>query len=215
MMQEQDSSEIQPESTTPEFVSEPEVVEPPPQDPFLDEAPVPKKRLRRVLLWAVSLIVILAVGVVLMWTLRVQPQVAQIAEMEAEIISAQDQINSQDTELKKLRPLIDENEQLVEKLSLASAHLDLLSVLVDVTTAQLALAQEDDIAALAALTGTDARLGTLESTLDGANAEEVAEMSGRLQLVLEEVESDTFAARRDLEILANNLLALERVLFGE
>jgi cytoskeletal protein RodZ len=215
MMQEKDSSEIQPESTTPEFVSEPEVVEPPPQDPFLDEAPVPKKRLRRVLLWAVSLIVILAVGVVLMWTLRVQPQVAQIAEMEAEIISAQDQINSQDTELKKLRPLIDENEQLVEKLSLASAHLDLLSVLVDVTTAQLALAQEDDIAALAALTGTDARLGTLESTLDGANAEEVAEMSGRLQLVLEEVESDTFAARRDLEILANNLLALERVLFGE
>jgi hypothetical protein len=215
MMQEQDGNEIQPESTTPEFVSEPEVVEPPPQDTFLDETPVPKKRLRRVLLWTVSLIVILAIGVVLMWTLRVRPQVAQIAEMEAEIISAQDQINLQDTELKKLRPLIDENEQLVEKLSLASAHLDLLSVLVDVTTAQLALAQEDDIAARAALTGTDARLGTLESTLDGANAEEVAEMSDRLQLVLEEVESDTFAARRDLEILANNLLALERVLFGE
>jgi hypothetical protein len=101
------------------------------------------------------------------------------------------------------------------ELSLVSAHLNLLAVLVDVTTAQLALAQEDDIAARAALTGTDARLGALESTLEGANAEEVAEMSNRLQLVLEEAESDTFAARRDLEILANNLLALERVLFGE
>jgi hypothetical protein len=34
-------------------------------------------------------------------------------------------------------------------------------------------------------------------------------------LVLDEVESDEFAARRDLEILANNLLSLERSLFGE
>ena len=214
-MQEQDGNELQPESMAPDFVSEPEVVEPPPQDPFLEETPVPKRRLRRVLLWAVSLIVILAVGVVLIWTLRVRPQVAQITEMEAEIISAQDQINSQEDELEKLRPLVDENEELVEKLLLASAHLDLLTVLVDVTTAQLALAQEDDIAARAALTGTDARLGALESTLEGSNAEKVVEMSNRLQLVLEEVESDTFAARRDLEILANNLLALERVLFGE
>jgi hypothetical protein len=215
MMQEQDGNEFQPESMTPEFVSEPEVVEPPPQDPILEELPAPKKRLRRVLLWAVSLIIILAVGVILMWTLRVRPQAAQIAEMEAEIISAQDQINTQDIELQNLRPLVDENEQLVNELSLVSAHLNLLAVLVDVTTAQLALAQEDDIAARAALTGTDARLGALESTLEGANAEEVAEMSNRLQLVLEEAESDTFAARRDLEILANNLLALERVLFGE
>jgi hypothetical protein len=215
MMQEQDGNEFQPESMTPEFVSEPEVVEPPPQDPILEELPAPKKRLRRVLLWAVSLIIILAVGVILMWTLRVRPQAAQITEMEAEIISAQDQINTQDIELQNLRPLVDANEQLVDERSLASAHLNLLAVLVDVTTAQLALAQEDDIAARAALTGTDARLGALESTLEGANAEEVAEMSNRLQLVLEEAESDTFAARRDLEILANNLLALERVLFGE
>jgi hypothetical protein len=90
-----------------------------------------------------------------------------------------------------------------------------LNVLVDVTTAQLALAQDDDIAARAALTGTAARLTALESTLDGADAIAVAEMGERLQLVLEEVETDSFAARRDLEILANNLLALERVLFGE
>ena len=212
-MEEQDGKEFQPESTTPEYVSEPDVLGPPPQEPIQEESPAPKKRLRRVLLWAVSLIIILAAGVVLMWTLRVRPQSVQIEEMEAEIISAQDQISSQDKELQNLRPLVEQNEQLSEDLLLASAHLDLLTVLVDVTTAQLALAQEDDIAARAALTGTDARLAALESTLEGANAKEVAEMSSRLQLVFEEVESDTFAARRDLEILANNLLALERVIF--
>jgi hypothetical protein len=34
-------------------------------------------------------------------------------------------------------------------------------------------------------------------------------------LALEGVESDSFAAQRDLEILANNLLSFERSLFGE
>lgn len=214
-MQEQESQDLQPESPTPEFESEPEVVVPPTPEPSLEESPAPRKRLRRALLWVVSLVVIFAAGVTLTTTLRVQPQAVQLADLQAEIVSAQDQIDQQTAELQNLRPLVDQNEQLIEDLSLANAHLDLLNVLVDVTTAQLALAQEDDIAARAALTGTASQLDALESTLAGANAGEVSEMSGRLQLVVEEVESDTFAARRDLEILANNLLALERVLFSE
>lgn len=214
-MQEQDDQGLQPESPKPDVAGEPEPFVASTAEPVLEEPKLPSKRLRRALLWALSLVVILAAGVILTWTLRVQPQAVALADAEAEILSAQDQINAQSAELEKLRPLVDQNEQLIEELSLSKAHLDLLNVLVDVTTAQLALAQEDDIAALAALTGTDANLAMLEATLDGSNAEEVREMSSRLQLVLEEVESDAFAARRDLEILANNLLALERVLFGD
>ncbi len=214
-MQEQDDQGLQPESPKPDVAGEPEPFVASTAEPVLEEPKLPPKRLRRALLWALSLVVILAAGVILTWTLRVQPQAVALADAEAEILSAQDQINAQSVELEKLRPLVDQNEQLIEELSLSKAHLDLLNVLVDVTTAQLALAQEDDIAALAALTGTDANLAMLEATLDGSNAEEVREMSSRLQLVLEEVESDAFAARRDLEILANNLLALERVLFGD
>jgi hypothetical protein len=214
-MQEQDGQEIQPESTTPEFETEPEVFATPPQEPLQEEAPAPKKRLRRALLWAVSLIIILAAGVILTWIVRVQPQTARLTELEAEIISAQDQISKQLLELEDLRPLVEQNAQMYEELALTNAHLNLLSVLVDVTTAQLALAQEDDIAARAALSGTAVRLEALGETLEGANAEEVNAMSDRLVLVLEEVETDSFAARRDLEVLANNLLALERVLFGE
>ncbi len=212
-MQEQEGQEIQPESPTPIPELEPEV--PPTRDEAMEEAPAAPKRFRRILIWALSLIVILAAGVLLTWAVRVKPQAERLVVLEGEMGVLQDQVAEQTRELEDLRPLVSENKRLSEALTLANAHLDLLKVLVDVTTAQLALTQEDDIAARAALTGTGDRLGTLEATLEGANAAEVREMSGRLELVLEEVETDTFAARRDLEILANNLLALERVLFGE
>ncbi len=213
-MQEQEGQDVQPESQAPIPEIEPEVVTPSPE-PEPEEAPVPKRRLRRFLSWAVALIIILAAGVILTWTLRVQPQVAQIEALQSEVQTLQSEVDAQLSELEQLRPMVAEVDLLKEQVAMAEAHLDLLTVLVDVTTAQLALAQEDDIAAKAALTGTTEHLQMLESTLEGANASEVADMVERLQLVLEEVETDTFAARRDLEILANNLLALERVLFGE
>jgi len=39
-------------------------------------------------------------------------------------------------------------------------------------------------------------------------------MRSRLALVLDELETNRFAAMRDLEVLASNLMALERSLFG-
>ncbi len=213
-MQEQEGQDLQPESHEPMLESEP-ALESTPLEQAPEEAPVPGRRLRRALIWAVSLVIILAAGVILTWTLRVQPQAQQIATMKTDLTTIQEQLDVQGKELEELRPLLARNQVLEEQLSLANAHLDLLNVLVDVTTAQLALTQEDEIAARAALTGTGDRLSTLESTLEGANASAAAEMNDRLQLVLEEVETDSFAARRDLEILANNLLSLERVIFGE
>jgi cell division protein FtsL len=183
------------------------------------EEEVPKeprpRRLRRALLWILSLVVIFAAGVILTWAVRIRPQAAQLVELQSQVASLQEQLDDQKTELGELRPLVEENALLAEDLVKLSAHLDLLVVLVDVTTAQLALAQEDDIAARAALTGTEARLNTLEAGLEGPDAAAVAEMRTRLQLVLDGVETDNFAARRDLEIMANDLLSLERVLFGE
>ncbi len=83
------------------------------------------------------------------------------------------------------------------------------------TSARLAVEQEDMVSARAALASTDERLAVLEAGLSGQNAEVVAGMRERLGLVLDELGDDAFAARRDLEVLANNLLTLERSLFGE
>lgn len=214
-MQEQEDQDLQSASPTPVPESEPELVVPSPIENGMDEPPEPRPWLRKVLLWAVGLVVVFSAGVLLSWTLQVRPQAARIESLETQFLASQDQIKLLDEELQSLRPLSGQITQLREELSSAEAHLDLLNVLVDVTTAQLALAQEDDIAARAALTGTSSRLDALESTLEGSNAKDVGDMNARLQLVVEEVQNDPFAARRDLEILTNSLLALERVLFGE
>jgi hypothetical protein len=42
----------------------------------------------------------------------------------------------------------------------------------------------------------------------------VAALQERLALALEELEPDIFAAQRDLEVLANSLLEIERDHFG-
>jgi hypothetical protein len=79
----------------------------------------------------------------------------------------------------------------------------------------LALAQDQPGAARNELSGTDSRLASLQDGLDEQPAESVGSMRDRLQLVMAELEGDSFAAERDLEILANNLVDLERQLFSQ
>lgn len=189
--------------------------EPLPETPSTEMEPARPSRLRRILVWVIAILLVFTLGVGACWLTQVQPQREQIASLESRASDAEARAENLQAEVTRLSPFEAENETLQTQLKRSTQHLDLLFVLVDVTSAQLAMVQEDTLAAKAALSGTDARLGDLESNLSGAEAATVKGLSERLTLVLEEVESDEFAARRDLEILANNLLSLERSLFGE
>jgi hypothetical protein len=166
----------------------------------------PKRRLRRFLFWTLCITGVFALGLVATWFVRVGP-------LSTELEKARVEIESLESELEDLRPIKAENAQLSDALETSESHLQLLSVLVNVTSAQLALAQEDEIAAKAALAGSRVSLFELEEKLSAADAETVRGLIDRLELVQGEVESDEFAASRDLEILANNLLTLERSLY--
>lgn len=178
------------------------------------QQPVPSKRLRRILFWAVMVLLVFGLGVGAAWALQIKPQSEQIKALTAERDQALAQLATAQDELEVLRPLEAENVKLEAAVQSSEQHLDLLFVLVDVSTAQLGILQEDVLAAKAALSGTDARLAKLELQLGDKDAQTVGSLRERVALVLEEVDSDAFAARRDLEILANNLLSLERLLFG-
>jgi len=177
----------------------------------------PPSKLRRfssrALRWVTGFMVVFACGVAVTWFVQVRPGSEQIGSLQAELESAQNQINSLESEVESLRPLEGENSSLRNEITTIKQRMDLLSVLVDVTTAQLAVAQEDPIAAKAALAGTDDRLMALDVELIGVDT--VEGLRNRLALVLEEVDDNAFAAQRDLQILASNLLSLERSLFGE
>lgn len=169
---------------------------------------------RQALRWAAILGLAFVLGIAALWIARLRPQQERVRSMETEVRQAQTQIGDLESEVTELESLRQENQELRQDLELASLHLDLLDILVDVEAAQIALEQDNPSRAQSALRGTDAKLEELGSGLEGSPADSVQAMRDRLRLVMEELNSDAFAARQDLEIMANSLLSLEEVLFG-
>jgi cell division protein FtsB len=169
---------------------------------------------RRALRWAAGILAVFTMGFLATWYLQVIPRTGQIAALVQQLGAAESRIQTLEGEVDSLKTVRQENQQLTEQLDQAQARLQLLSILVDVSRSQLGVAQEDPVHALAALDGTAEKLATLEGQLSGSDAEAVQDMANRLQLVIGEVNSDIFAAQRDLEILANSLLEMDRELFG-
>jgi len=170
--------------------------------------------LRRALRWATATLVVFALGVAATWISQVRPRIGQVQALEEGLAAVEKQRDQRQAALDELQGVQAENEELKAELQETEGRLALLRVLVDVTTAQLGIAQEDPIAAKAALENTAAALVDLGEKLGPGEASTVAGLQERLALVQEELESDIFAAQRDLEILANSLLEIERDQFG-
>jgi hypothetical protein len=190
------------------------------REDFIAEEPVKEPSrlgqfMRKLLRWAVGLLVVFALGVGAMWYARLQPEEAKNSQLRDTIQSLEDSIVSLQAEVDGLSPLVDENSDLQRQLEQAAVHVGILEVLVDVSSAQLALSDDDIVTAKASLAGTDSLLAAAAENLSSDHQGTVEEMRGRLTLVLEELEVDAFAATRDLEVLSNNLNALTRSLFRE
>lgn len=178
-----------------------------PEDVEAPSDPVkPKRRLRWFLFWTLCVIGLFALGLAATWFLQVGP-------LTIELEKARFEIESLESELEGLRSLPAENEQFSDALSTSESHRQLLIVLFDVTSAQLALAQGDTVAAKAALAGTRASLLEFEKMLSAEDADTVGDLIKRLELVPGEIDTNEAAASLDLEILAKSLLSLERSLF--
>lgn len=171
--------------------------------------------LRKLLLWATGTLTIFTLGIVLMWIVQVRPRTIELRELESQFQSANQEIEKLAGELDILKAVDAENAALEATLDETLIHLNLLSVLVDVSIAQLALNDGNLEMAQAALAETDSKLDLLAIDLDGNRQDTVEAMQERLSLALGEINEDTFAAQSDLEVLRNTLLALERSLFGD
>jgi cell division protein FtsB len=171
--------------------------------------------MRRLLRWSVAVMIVFALGVGAMLFARVNPQEEQITQLQNTNQSLEDSMEDLQAEIDSLTPLLDENDELQKQLLEIEIHVEILKVIVDVNSAQLALTDDDLVSAKASLTGTDARLKSFEDSLSVDHRQTIEEMRDRLRLVLEELEEDAFAAKRDLEVLSNNLTALTRSLFRE
>lgn len=167
---------------------------------------------KRALRWVVAMLIVFSLGVVAMQFVRVRPLIDERDSLNQSLSEVQATQQDLQAELDRLKGVEEENQALIETLQQTEVKLALLNILVDVTRAQLALAQEDPVRVAAALQGTGEKITTLRDLMQDSDLEGIRE---RLVLVLSEVDGDPFAAERDLEILANTLLEIERDLFGE
>jgi hypothetical protein len=182
------------------------------------DEPKPPSRLgrffRKALRWSTGLIVVFGLGVGTTWFVRVQPMDNQIEDLKNQLQAAEITVGELESLIAEYQSLESDKEAVESELLDTQLHVDIMRILVDVVSAQLALANDDIVTAKASLTGTDTRLADLQEMLQGEDQQTIEGMRTRLTLVLDELEEDAFAAMSDLEVLASNLVALERSLFG-
>ena len=162
---------------------------------------------KRALRWVVALLIVFTLGVVAMQIVRVRPLTEEQNSLDQWLADAQAAQQDLQNELNRLEGVEAENQELTLSLEQSEARLVVLNILVDITRAQLALTQEDTAGVAAALQDTGEKLKLLR---DLVREDDLTGLRERLVLVLSEVDEDPFAAERDLEILANTLLEIER-----
>lgn len=179
------------------------------------EAP-PEKRERRFLSlairWVAGLLIVFGLGVLATALLFYRPATEELSSVRRELQQARQRIAELESEVDRLQALETENRALEEDIAEAELRIQVLSALSDVNAARLALADEEIAAAQEHLAGTPDTLERLEGLVGSQQREEVTAMQNRLELALEEMERDQFAAQSDLRVLATNLEQLEDTL---
>jgi hypothetical protein len=180
------------------------------------EPPTPRWRgfFRSCLLWSIGLLGLFALGIAATWVLQVRPRMDEISVITVERDALQDQVSELEEQADQLATLSVEHEQLEEQFAIAAGHRALLGILLDVTTARLALERSDTPAAVVVLGRTQERVNELEEAMDPEHRDSLESIQKRLELVWNELEDDPETAARDLDILVTALISLERSLYG-
>jgi polyhydroxyalkanoate synthesis regulator phasin len=167
----------------------------------------------RLLRWFLIALVLFGLGAaVTLWALY-SPQRSQLAAANSQIQSLQGQVGDLQNQVKTLTPLGTTNQNLQQQINQENLHTSILSARTDVALAQLALAKQDTAKANLALSKTDQTLSKIGNLLPANQQKLVQDMQSRLTLAKSEIESNSYAAQSDLDVLANSLVDLENSLF--
>lgn len=169
---------------------------------------------RRILIWLVVIVLAFAGGFFVDTVLRYQPEKAKVADLTEEITSAQTEITTLEEEIDRLSVFEEHNVSLTEEITDITIHITILSTRAAVADATLALEQSRIAEAKLALDKVGSTLETLKTMLNDDQVEVVVNMLQRHQLILIELEDDSFSAQTDLGVLASKLNALENTLFA-
>jgi len=151
---------------------------------------------------AIMALLVLIIGFLIIWFAFLGPRAAEIAGLQSQATTAQQQVSTLQAQVAELEGV--KAERLI------------LSILVDVNSARYELASDRIDGAELALANTQLALTELKAQLGSEYASAVQSLQDRLDLTKVDLQkNDKFAALNDLEVLANNLLNLERGLSGQ
>jgi hypothetical protein len=179
----------------------------------------------RSLRWLLILAVIFGLGALLIMFILYIPardqailanqQIMEIeAQAQADLENADQKIAELEETIESLSVLEAQNVELQDELDMANLHVVILSARTDVATAQLTLAKGEDVSKTRiTLSRTSETLEILGDMLEPDQRKIVSDMQERLELVLDEVDDNPYAAESDLDVLARDLLELESALF--
>jgi hypothetical protein len=172
--------------------------------------------LRRALRGLLLLLIVLAVGANLaIFTLYV-PTRQELAEANQKMSRAATQYQAEmqkaTQEVGRLSSQSAQSADLQSQLNNAQLHVTLLKARLDIAAAQLALANQQPEQAKLALSKTPDLIQSLGSLLPADQRKAVDEMQSRLKLVVDEISTNGFAAKLDLEVVNNLLMKLEETL---
>jgi len=174
-----------------------------------------KSRWSRLLRWTTGLLVVFALGLGATWMVQVRPLQQQVAVLEQEQGVLQAGIAELQAQVTQMEAVRAENVTLLVRQAKLDQSFALLKARVGTLQAQLILSAGGEAQEAAqALVSVDSQLAMLEQALAGSQQEDVQILRERLALAIGELESDPFAARRDLEVLANGLDTMEKALSG-
>jgi hypothetical protein len=203
--------ELEPVESVPEpIMPEPEVFEP------VEEVKPPsrfQRILRRILIWALGLLGVFAVGVAVTWITQIRPLQSDKQDLMDEIEAVKTQAEADIAAIEA--DFESKLEAKQAELDEAALHTNLLSALVDVSSARVALGLEDTLGARSALAGLDDRLTELQQELGGDSSAAVMGLREQLASVLAGMADDPLEADSDLASMTDNLLRLERSIFGD
>jgi len=139
----------------------------------------------------------------------------ELSAMNAITEGLEKQVADLKTEIFSLKPLKNKNEELLTEKQDLNLHIAILDARVDIANAQLALKEEDNTQARIILDQTTKTFNTIRDLLGMEEQGAVSDLEKRLDLVLEELNIDPYAAESDLDVLETKLLQLQDSLFGD
>jgi hypothetical protein len=184
------------------------------EQPSLPPAQSKVKRIfLRILRGFLGMAIVFGLGFLTALFLLYVPARQIIEDYKSAVEQANQQIESLNTEVGKSQEIAQKFQDSQTKLMDEEFLQNVLRARVDVTNAMLALANNDLEKAKTYLSTTKVKLIHLESFVQSDQVKTVTDMQARLELVVNEIETDPYAASSDLDVLSTSLQQLEDTYF--